>query len=346
VLPREVRVVAVGGVGSANLAELAAAGACAFGIGSDLYRPGLSLAALRARARRAVGMVRREMSAPAPAAALVWNPQAVIGESPVWREATQNVLWVDPVARRLLRSDRAGALTNEVALSTAVWSLALLPSGQLACAVEEGFGLIDEHGGQVQAGPAALMDAGCRFNDMTVDADGGLWAGAMHRGLLAAKGSLYYAPSLADTARQLATGLGIPNGMAFSADQRTLYVIDTLARTLLAYPVEREPVRLGEPVVVTDFMGVPGKPDGMAMAVDGTLWVAMWGGACVVQIGTDGAQLQLIRLPAPHVSSACCDADGALFVTTSRMRLSQRQLSDAPDSGALFAIAAKPNRAN
>lgn len=346
VLPREARVIAVGGVSSANLAQLAAAGACAFGIGADLYRPGLAPAALRERARRAAAMVRRELSAaaPVPAPALVWNPQAVIGESPVWCESTQSVLWVDPVARRLLRSDRSGALTRQVALSAAVWSLAWLPSGQLACAMEQGFGLMDQHDGQVQAGPAASMDAGCRFNDMTVDAQGGLWAGAMHRGLLAATGSLYYAPSLADTPRQLATGLGVPNGMAFSADQRTLYVIDTLARTLLAYPVELAPVRLGEPVVVTDFMGVPGKPDGMVMAADGTLWVAMWGGACVVRIASDGAQLQLIRLPAPHVSSACCDADGTLFVTTSRMRLSERQLADAPDSGALFAIAARPEQ--
>ncbi len=40
VLPREVRVYAVGGAGPANMAEWSAAGAAGFGLGSELYRPG------------------------------------------------------------------------------------------------------------------------------------------------------------------------------------------------------------------------------------------------------------------------------------------------------------------
>ena len=38
---------------------------------------------------------------------------------------------------------------------------------------------------------------------------------------------------------RVAQGLGVPNGMKLSADGRTLFVIDTLERTLLAYPVDR-----------------------------------------------------------------------------------------------------------
>ncbi len=49
-LPGDVAVIAVGGVTPANLAELAAAGAVGFGLGSALYRPGLTADEVAARA--------------------------------------------------------------------------------------------------------------------------------------------------------------------------------------------------------------------------------------------------------------------------------------------------------
>jgi len=160
----------------------------------------------------------------------------------------------------------------------------------------------------------------------------------MHKGLLSARGSLYYAASLDAAPRQVAAGLGVPNGMVFDAAGKKLYVIDTLSRNLLAYPADIQAGSLGEPVIVTDFMGIPGKPDGMTRAPDGSFWVAMWGGACVVRIAADGALLQSIQLPAPHVSSVCLSPDGRLWATTSRMRLSEQQLDANPGSGAVFCI--------
>ena len=51
VLPPDVRVYAVGGVSAENVAAWIAAGADGFGIGSSLYRPGLSAVEVGARAR-------------------------------------------------------------------------------------------------------------------------------------------------------------------------------------------------------------------------------------------------------------------------------------------------------
>jgi sugar lactone lactonase YvrE len=228
---------------------------------------------------------------------------------------------------------REGGL-EQVALVRPVWSLAATPSGELMGTLDDGFCRLDADGG-IQAGPKAAVDAGCRFNDMAVDPGGGLWVGAMHKGVLAGRGAIFHAPALDAEPIRAAGGLGVPNGMGFSADGRTLFVIDTLFRTLLAFPVEG--AALGEPVIVTDFMNVPGKPDGMTIAPDGSFWVAMWGGVCVAQIGGDGALLRTVAVPAPHVSSTCL-AGSTLFITTSRMRLSPQQLADWPGSGGLFAI--------
>lgn len=52
VLPADVVVLAVGGVGSENMAEWRAAGAQAFGIGGELYRPGQGVADTSLRAEK------------------------------------------------------------------------------------------------------------------------------------------------------------------------------------------------------------------------------------------------------------------------------------------------------
>jgi xylono-1,5-lactonase len=268
----------------------------------------------------------------APVARLVCDASAAIGEAPLW--LGDRLLWTDPVEKRLL-GFADGALTAQP-VAQAVWSLGLLPDGSVAGTLDDAFFAVDA-AGAIRPGLAALLNPGCRLNDMTVDAAGGLWAGVMHRGLLATRGAIVHAPTLDQLPRVVATGLGVPNGMAFSANGMTLYVIDTLARTLLAYSAYNG--MLGEPVVVSDFLGLPGKPDGMTLGHDGSFWVAMWGGACVVQLAPDGAFLRQIAIAAPHVSSLAFAAPDRLFVTTSRMRLSPQALADHPGSGALFEIA-------
>jgi 2-dehydro-3-deoxyphosphogalactonate aldolase len=54
VLPKEVVVDAVGGISEKNLAGYVAAGIRAFGLGSSLYRPGMTAAEVRDRALASV----------------------------------------------------------------------------------------------------------------------------------------------------------------------------------------------------------------------------------------------------------------------------------------------------
>jgi 2-dehydro-3-deoxyphosphogalactonate aldolase len=58
VLPGEVTTWAVGGVGAENMADWWAAGARAFGLGGELYRPGQPASATKDKAVRAVAAVR------------------------------------------------------------------------------------------------------------------------------------------------------------------------------------------------------------------------------------------------------------------------------------------------
>lgn len=261
----------------------------------------------------------------------VCDAGATIGESPLWLRG--RLLWTDPLSRHLLVLADGGL--RVLPTPEPVWSLAGVPGGDIFGTLDGAFCALDT-AGAVRRGVAAPIAAGCRFNDMTLDPGGGLWAGVMHRGLLAARGGIFHAPSLDQEPRRAAAGLGAPNGMKFSSDGSKLYVVDTMMRTLLAYPARG--AELGEPVIVSDFLDVPGKPDGMTLGSDGSFWVAMWGGSCVVQLAPDGAFMRRIKVPAPHVSSVCFATPDRLFVTTSRMRLSPQALAEHPGSGALFEI--------
>ncbi|MET0937464.1 MAG: SMP-30/gluconolactonase/LRE family protein [Luteibacter sp.] len=264
------------------------------------------------------------------------QPRAMVGESV--RMDGADVIWVDPPNRRLLRWRADGGGLVDLTLPMPVWSLGRCPDGSWVGAGENGFCRVDVRTGEMAEGPPAPLGRGCRLNDMTVDAQGGLWAGSMHRGLLATKGGLFHAPSVEAPIIEVASGLGVANGMAFVDEGRTLLVIDTLSRTLLAYPAATPGEVLGEPVVVADFLAVPGKPDGMAVAPDGAVWVAMWGGGCIVRLAANGAVEETVGLPTPHVGSLGFATDGTAYVSSSRARLTEATLGANPDAGGLFAV--------
>jgi Entner-Doudoroff aldolase len=335
VLPREVHVTAVGGVTPRDVLSMFDAGAKAFGVGADVYQPGVLPPAVQLRAMTWIAACKT--GAKRVDVCLAVNPRAMIGESIQWRSAGGGLVWVDPIARELHIAEATGVL-QALPMGEAVYGLATMPSGQLVGTLENGMCVIDEVSGRVTRRSSVPLSPGCRFNDLCIDPDGGLWIGVMHTGLLATRGSLYYASSINATPIEVACGLGIPNGMVFDALGSQLFVIDTQTRTLLSYPVNLQDGWVGEPRVITDFMGISGKPDGMARAVDGSFWVAMWGGGCVVQINTQGALIQTVNIPAPHVSSVCIAQDNRLWVSTSRMRLSDQQLANAPSSGGVFVV--------
>jgi gluconolactonase len=80
-----------------------------------------------------------------------------------------------------------------------------------------------------------------------------------------------------------------PNGLAFSPDERTLYVVASRAmphRTILAYDVVAGGARLEKGRVLIDA-GPAGSPDGFRVDVDGNLWCG-WG---MGEAGLDGVRI-------------------------------------------------------
>ena len=101
-----------------------------------------------------------------------------------------------------------------------------------------------------------------------------------------------------------------PNGLAFSPDEQTLYIIDS--RQMRVYAMDLATRARRVLVQFSKGMG-PGLPDGMRVRADGTLFVAGPGGISV--ISAEGKLLGLIRMP--EVTANLCFDETGLFLTAS-----------------------------
>jgi sugar lactone lactonase YvrE len=128
------------------------------------------------------------------------------------------------------------------------------------------------------------------------------------------------------------------NGICWSADASLMYYIDTLTKKVMAYPFENETGNLGVPKVVIDTQSadVEGSPDGMAIDIDGNLWIAMCHGGAVIQVETQTGKV-VKKISFPCVETTACTFGGAhydrLFVTTGL----HKTLSE-PDAGKVFVV--------
>ena len=116
---------------------------------------------------------------------------------------------------------------------------------------------------------------GTRFNDALADPSGRVLSGTMPT---PARPSVLYAIEPNGRYRVVLDGLGQSNGMALSADHRTLFHVDTRATLVRACAYEVETGDARDPRVLVQFASSDGVPDGAALDAEGCLWVAMWGG--------------------------------------------------------------------
>jgi len=144
-----------------------------------------------------------------------------------------------------------------------------------------------EHDGAI----TVLMDRfeGKRLNspnDVVVKSDGSIWFTDPPFGLLSdyegaraeqeLPGSVYRLDPATGQATVLEDTMAGPNGLAFSPDERVLYVVESRAspRNILAYDVTEDGTRISGRRVLID--AGPGTPDGFRLDEDGNLWCG-WG---------------------------------------------------------------------
>ena len=126
----------------------------------------------------------------------------------------------------------------------------------------------------------------------------------------------------------VATDLSGPNGIAFSPDERFLYVTnwDTKRKVVMRYEVRPNGCALAHGQVFFDMTSAPGEEalDGMKVDREGTLFVSGPGGVWV--ISAEGKHLGTIQVPELPANMAFGDADGRTLYMTARTGLYRMRL--------------------
>ena len=238
-----------------------------------------------------------------------------LGECPLWDARSGRLYWTDVLNARLWvydpETDR-----SEIFLDSAgrVSGFAFTRDSGLVLFSSEGVLRVALDADGRPAGPSAGLPIsppeallpfrfapGERFNDVTVDPAGRIFAGTLFEGH-PADGALYRLERGREPVSVL-HGLKCSNGMTFSLDERTFYHTDSGTRRITQYDYDRTTGGISN---ARPFFEAPeglGVPDGITLDAEGFVWVAMWGGGGVLRLDGEGRIARRIDVPAKQPSS-------------------------------------------
>ncbi len=278
--------------------------------------------------------------------ACITSASCDLGESLYWDAAARRLRWIDawktqvfsfdPLTRENGCADLTRALDGRP-----IGSVAGCTDGGMIAGVKGGFYRIDVE--TVEAKLIAAVESDRpptnRLNDGKCDRAGRFWCASVntdHRSPTAALWRL-------ETGRGVTLmqdGLTVGNGIAWSPDDRWMYLADTFTGTVWRYAFDLAAGEIAgrEPFISTAH--IRGDVDGATIDVDGCYWAALFRGGAVAQFDPEGQLIRHIRLP---VSNPTICAFGGhdldvLYVASASRFLDAEQRSAQPLAGHVFAI--------
>lgn len=271
---------------------------------------------------------------------LLHNPRASVGEGPVWDERTGELVWVDILGRLVHRYDRDRGPLEPLATPSDVGAAVLRQGGGLVLALQDGFWLTDGWEAPRPWQKVGPDDPQCRFNDGKVDPQGRFWAGTMEYAGADDRGRLVRLDP-DGTVTTHVEGVRISNGLAWTADHKTLYFIDSFAWAVFAFDFDAPTGTLSGRRTAITFERDGSVPDGMCIDAEDHLWIAFFGGSCVRRYDpVSGECSAVIELPAPNITSCAFggpDLD-ELYITSSCRDHDAVARERYPAAGGLFRI--------
>jgi sugar lactone lactonase YvrE len=266
--------------------------------------------------------------------------QDVLGECTIWCDRDQVLWWVDIRGPSLKRYNPANGEVRGLALSEAIGSFGLTRSGKTMIAgMKSGLYFLDPQSGTLKliAAPEQHVPQN-RFNDGRCDRAGRFWAGTMSDGPREPVGSLYRLDP-DGRCNRIRGELFVPNSIAWTPDDRLMYLADTHRHVIWAYDFDLAQGVVRNERVFADCSDHPGRPDGSCVDAAGCLWNAEYGGSRVVRYAPDGRIDQVIELPVSNITCCCFGGKGldTLYISTARQKMTPEQLAREPLAGNIFA---------
>lgn len=265
----------------------------------------------------------------------------LLGETPLWCEQTQSLLWLDIEQARLQRFHPASGRHD-------VWqfderylgTLALLRRpGRVLLGIDLALETFDLGTGAreklCQVEPVGMDN---RLNDGRCDSQGRLWVGTMDNQLSRGNGAFYRVDPDGRAHRQFGDVI-VSNTVALSPAEDRLYFSDTRRYTTWRFGLDVATGQLGPREVFVDYGGRE-RPDGACVDSQGYLWNAIFAGGRVVRYAPDGTVDRVLTLPVSNPTCVCFGGPDlrTLYITTAQRFLTRAQLREQPWAGSLLAV--------
>lgn len=267
------------------------------------------------------------------------GPRAELGETPRTDARSGELLWTDITGGKVHLGVNAGMgfeLLRTLDAGGMAGPVTPLPdpgSGWLMARGSELVHLADDGAISALATPEAGRPTA--FNDGVADTEGNLWVGSMGMNGVAGQGRLWRFDTSGNGTVVL-DGIGISNGLDFTADGRSAYYVDTSTRVLRRFDIDPQEGIVGS----TDLVRFPagaGDPDGLVVDDEGCIWVALWDGWAVHRYSPEGELLAVVHIPVQRPTAVTL-AGNLLIITTCSGWLEQGWEQEQPDAGKLFCV--------
>ncbi|KLJ06243.1 hypothetical protein EMPG_10329 [Blastomyces silverae] len=288
------------------------------------------------------------------------DPAMILGEAPIYRASDSTLHWVDcfsePAELHILPVDpdtgaaqgKARVLKLQDSVSVAFFRQG--KPGSYIAAYYRGICLLDEETGRFEIlkeiVPTDRRDA-FRLNDGGIDAKGRFWVAEIDKTAMAygagklpasygePKGRVWrYDPD--GSLQSMEKGFICGNGLAWSLDNKTMYINDSVAMLTYAFDFDLESGSISNKRIFIDHRAATGEPDGMVVDTQGNLWVGVYDSGHIMVFSPDGKRLKDIPLTAQNVT--CTTWGGRnwdlIFATTAQNP--DPQWRDVDDGGHMF----------
>jgi len=274
----------------------------------------------------------------------VLNKRAELAETPFWCEKTNCLYWTDLFAGIVHRFDPETGRDEEFHTGKQIGCAIPCMSGKVLCVLEDGLYKLDPGNGALDLLLAVEKDRpDFRFNDAGCDAAGRVFISSTskHYGTPEFKpemtGSFYMVE------KDMSLNVIVPkvehyNGICFSKDNKTMYVVDSYNFAILAFMYDMATGSVGEPVTAIKIPEEYFAIDGLAIDEEENLYLATWSGWILKYDPVSGKLSERIKMSCPYIS--CAGFGGTdrrdLYVTTSTWGYGQAELDQYPDAGGLL----------
>jgi len=263
---------------------------------------------------------------------VVDDKNQIVAECPVWDDRNKLLYTVDILGRTIRSTNLKTHQHTEALYDQDIGCIVLRENGGLLAAMTDGVYEVFPDGSKKLFCRPPVMK-GRRFNDGKVGPDGRFYVGTVdndHNGVL-------YRIDADRSMTELVTHVGCSNGLAWTADYRTLYFVDSPDRKLEAFDFDIEKGCLSNRRTVMKFNSDRGVFDGMTIDEEDVLWIAVWDGGIVYKVDPLKQKvISTVSIPADIVSSCTFAGDDlkSLIITTGSKNVDLRK---QPFAGKTFA---------